>query len=114
MSKNKEIKFVKWHEENIKDEYRDEYTNWFLYDEWFDNLPKNLQDIIMKTDETSYGDDNYESLLEDLEVEIKEYVREYCNGNYDSDEGAYLLAYSRWCEAMYNECYDKEVGNDDI
>lgn len=32
MSRNKEIKFVKWHEENIKDEYSDEYTNWFLYD----------------------------------------------------------------------------------
>ena len=39
MSRNQEIKFAKWWEENILDEYRNEKYNYFLDDEWFNFLP---------------------------------------------------------------------------
>ena len=47
MSRNKEIKFAKWWEENILDEYRNEKHNYFLDNDWFNSLPKDLKEIIL-------------------------------------------------------------------
>ena len=43
MSRNQEIKFVKYWEENVKEEYKNEMHNFFTYDWWFEKLPKDLK-----------------------------------------------------------------------
>ena len=67
MSRNQEIKFAKWWEENILDEYRNEKHNYFLDDDWFNSLPKELKELIIKIDDSSWNDDDYEYYLEELE-----------------------------------------------
>lgn len=107
MSINKELKFTKWYEDNVKPEYREKIPNYFLYDEWFDNLPEDLRNTIIEIEKTSYDDDIFESLLEDLEVEIKEYVNNKYNGNYNSSKAMYLSTYDHFCNREYNEYYEK-------
>ena len=98
MSRNKEIKFAKWWEENILDEYREEKYNYFLDDEWFNSLPKDLKDIILKIDDSSWDDEDYEYYLEDLEFEIKSYLEEYKHNYYYDEEIQYLFDFSRYSE----------------
>ena len=50
MSRNKEIKFAKWWEENILDEYRAIKENYFLDDNCFNSLPKDLKEIVKPED----------------------------------------------------------------
>ena len=76
MSRNQEIKFVKYWEENVKEEYKNERHNFFTYDWWFEKLPKDLKEIILKIDNSSLEDDNYDSYLEELEMEIKDFIFE--------------------------------------
>ena len=98
MSRNKEIKFVKWWEENILDKYSDEKYNLFFYDGWFNSLPTNLKDIILKIDNSSWEDEDYEYYLEDLEFEIKSYLDEHIHGNYYSKRIQYLFDFSNFSE----------------
>ncbi len=106
MSRNKEIKFVKWWEDNILDEYRDVKYNYFLDDKWFNSLPTDLKDIILKIDDSSWEDDYYEYYLEDLEFEIKSYLSKYKNWNYNNGGVQYLFDFSK-----YAECYENTIDN---
>lgn len=106
MSRNKEIKFAKNFENLLKKEYKGRVYNYLLNDEWFESLPKDLKEIIIKVDEKSFDDYiNYESLLEDLEVEIKVYVNNKFNSNYNCDEATYLLALQGYYEHLFNEYF---------
>lgn len=98
MSRNKEIKFAKWWEENILDEYRDVKYNFFLDDKWFNSLPTELKDIVLKIDDSSWKDDYYDYYLEVLEVEIKRYLSDYTNWNYEDEGVQYLFDFSRYAE----------------
>ena len=98
MSRNKEIKFAKWWEENILDEYRDIKENYFLDDNWFNSLPKDLRKIILKIDDSSWEDNNYEHYLEELESEIKSYLGKYKHWNYNDEEIQYLFDFSSFSE----------------
>ena len=84
MSRNKEIKFAKWWEENILDEYREIKENYFL-------------------------DDNYEHYLEELEYEIKSYLRKYKHWNYSDEEIQYLFDFSDFCQAEEDEENEIEI-----
>lgn len=87
MSRNKEIKFAKWQEENIKEEYRSEkYNYFFLDDDQLNSLPKELRELILKIDDSSQEDSNYEYYLEELKNEIKNYLRKYKHWNYNDEE----------------------------
>lgn len=99
MSRNKEIKFAKWWEENILDEYREIKENYFLDDNWFNSLPKELRELILKIDDSSWEDSNYEHYLEELESEIKSYLRKYKHWNYNDEEIQYLFEFSDFCQA---------------
>ena len=99
MSRNQEIKFAKWWEENILDEYRNEKHNYFLDDDWFNSLPKELKELIIKIDDSSWNDDDYEYYLEELEYEIKSYLRKYKHWNYNDEEIQYLFDFSDFCQA---------------
>ena len=109
MSRNQEIKFAKWWEENILDEYRNEKYNYFLDDEWFNSLPKDLKEIILKIDDSSWEDDNYEHYLEELEYEIKSYLRKYKHWNYSDEEIQYLFDFSDFCQAEEDEENEIEI-----
>ena len=98
MSRNKEIKFAKWWEENILEGYRKEKYNYFLDDEWFNSLPKDLKELILKIDDSSWEDDNYDYYLEELESEIKSYLGEYKHWNYNDTEIQYLFEFSDFLE----------------
>ena len=93
MSRNKEIKFAKWWEENIKEGYRREKYNYFLDDDWFNSLPKELRELILKIDDSSWEDSNYEHYLEELESEIKSYLKKYKHCNYNDEEIKYLFEF---------------------
>ena len=108
MSRNKEIKFVKWWEENILDEYRNEKYNYFLDDEWFNFLPKDLKEIILKIDNSSLEDDNYDSYLEELEMEIKDFIFERKHGNYENEEVEYLFEFMGFSEMTNNDDLEEE------
>ena len=118
MSRNQEIKFAKWWEENILDEYRNEKYNYFLDnekynyfldDEWFNFLPKDLKEIILKINDSSWEDDNYEHYLEELEYEIKSYLRKYKHWNYSDEEIQYLFDFSDFCQAEEDEENEIEI-----
>lgn len=109
MSRNQEIKFAKWWEENILDEYRNEKYNYFLDDEWFNFLPKDLKEIILKINDSSWEDDNYEHYLEELEYEIKSYLRKYKYWNYSDEEIQYLFDFSDFCQAEEDEENEIEI-----
>ena len=128
MSRNQEIKFVKYWEENVKEEYKNERHNFFTYDWWFEKLPKDLKEIILKIDnssseddnwfnslpkelrelilkidDSSWEDNNYEHYLEELESEIKSYLRKYKHWNYNDEEIQYLFEFSDFCQAEDDE-----------
>ena len=98
MSRNKDIKFAKWWEENIKEGYRKEKYNYFLDDDWFNSLPKDLRVLILKIDDSNWEDNNYEHYLEELESEIKSYLRKYKHWNYNDEEIQYLSEFSDFCQ----------------
>ena len=103
MSRNKEIKFAKWWEENILDEYREEKYNYFLDDRWFNSLPKDLKDIILKIDESSWKDDDYEHYLELLEMETKAYLAEYKHWYYEDEGVQYLFEFAWYAYADHSK-----------
>ena len=111
MSRNKEIKFAKWWEENILDEYREIKENYFLDDDWFNSLPKELKELIIKIDDSSWNDDDYEYYLEELEYEIKSYLRKYKHWNYNDEEIQYLFEFSDFSQAEEDE--DEEDDEED-
>ena len=84
---------------NIKEEYRIEKYNYFLDDNWFNSLPKELKNLIIKIDDSTWEDDNYEHYLEELESEIKSYLRKYKHWNYNDEEIQYLFEFSDFCQA---------------
>ena len=103
MSRNKEIKFAKWWEENIKEGYRREKYNYFLDDDWFNSLPKELKELILKIDDSSWEDSNYEHYLEELES----YLRKYKHWNYNDEEIQYLFEFSNFCQAEEDDINKK-------
>mgnify|MGYP000948846997 FL=1 len=109
MSRNKEIKFAKWWEENILDEYRNEKYNYFLDDGWFNSLPKELRELILKIDDSNWEDNNYEHYLEELESEIKSYLRKYKHWNYNNEEIEYLFEFSYFCQAEEDDESETEL-----
>ena len=109
MSRNQEIKFAKWWEENILDEYRNEKYNYFLDDDWFNSLPKDLRELILKIADSSWEDNNYEHYLEELESEIKSYLRKYKHWNYNDEEIQYLFEFSDFCQAEEDDESEKDI-----
>lgn len=102
MSINKELKFTKWYENHVVGKHEDAPYNYFMDDEWFDSLPNELKKSIIKVNEKSYDDDSYEALLNDLEVEIKYYIFDNCNGNYDDETVEYLWEYHDYYVEKWN------------
>ena len=105
MSRNQEIKFAKWWEENILDEYRNEKYNYFLDDDWFNSLPKDLRELILKIDDSSWEDIKYEHYLEELESEIKSYLKK----NYNDKEIQYLFEFSDFCQAEEDDESETDI-----
>lgn len=105
MSRNKEIKFVKWFDNMLLNkEFKNEYPyNYFLNDKWFENLPENLQKSIIKLDNSDYKNEFYDIYLERLDGDIRSYIHNERNGNFDDEDIKYLLLYLEYCESKYSE-----------
>lgn len=106
---NKKMKFTKWWNENILEEYKNKKENYFLDDNWFVSLPKTLQDIILKFDDNDIDNLNFEWNLIDLECEIKEYLAEYKHWNYNDEEVKYLFEYLDFLQLEDIEKENKEM-----
>ena len=64
---------------------------------------KELRELILKIDDSSWEDNNYEHYLEELESEIKSYLRKCKHWNYSDEEIQYLFEFSDFCQAEEND-----------
>ncbi|MDU4652526.1 hypothetical protein [Sneathia sanguinegens] len=108
MSINKELKFTKWYENHVVDKYEDAPYNYFMDDEWFDSLPNDLQNIIIKANVIPINKEYlyYDIILEELEIEIKDLMYDNQNKKITNKDIQYLLQYLDFCEIRYNEVGD--------
>jgi hypothetical protein len=112
MSINKELKFTKWYENHVVDKYEDAPYNYFMDDEWFDSLPNDLQNIIIKANVIPINKEYlyYDIILEELEIEIKDLMYDNQNKKITNEDIQYLLQYLDFCEIRYNEV-GKQIAN---
>ena len=113
MSINKELKFTKWYENHVVDKYEDAPYNYFMDDEWFDSLPNDLQNIIIKANVIPINKEYlyYDIILEELEIEIKDLMYDNQNKKITNEDIQYLLQYLDFCEIRYNEVGEQIANN---
>lgn len=113
MSINKELKFTKWYENHVVGKYEDAPYNYFMDDEWFDSLPNDLQNIIIKANVIPINKEYlyYDIILEELEIEIKDLMYDNQNKKITNEDIQYLLQYLDFCEIRYNEVGEQIANN---